>query len=103
FAGDYVDAMWRMLQPAEPRDYVIGTGETHTVRELVEIAFSHLGLDWQRYVKQDERYLRPAEVDVLLADPSRARAELGWSPTVDFRSLVTMMVDADLNLLSQRR
>ena len=103
FAGDYVDAMWRMLQPAEPRDYVIGTGETHTVRELVEIAFSHLGLDWQRYVKQDERYLRPAEVDVLLADPGRARAELGWSPTVDFRSLVTMMVDADLNLLSQRR
>ncbi|MBL8978465.1 MAG: GDP-mannose 4,6-dehydratase [Gemmatimonadetes bacterium] len=103
FAGDYVDAMWRMLQPAEPRDYVIGTGETHTVRELVEIAFGHLGLDWQRYVKQDERYLRPAEVDVLLADPSRARAELGWSPTVDFRSLVTMMVDADLNLLSQRR
>ena len=103
FAGDYVDAMWRMLQPAEPRDYVIGTGETHTVRELVEIAFGHLGLDWQRYVKQDERYLRPAEVDVLLADPSRARAELGWSPTVDFRSLVTMMVDADLNLLSLRR
>lgn len=103
FAGDYVDAMWRMLQPAEPRDYVIGTGETHTVRELVEIAFSHLGLEWQRYVKQDERYLRPAEVDILLADPSRARAELGWSPTVDFRSLVTMMVDADLNLLSQRR
>lgn len=103
FAGDYVDAMWRMLQPAQPRDYVIGTGETHTVRELVEIAFSHLGLDWQKYVKQDERYLRPAEVDILLADPGRARAELGWTPTVDFRSLVTMMVDADLNLLSQRR
>lgn len=103
FAGDYVDAMWRMLQPAVPRDYVIGTGETHTVRELVEIAFSHLGLDWQQYVKQDDRYLRPAEVDILLADPGRARAELGWTPTVDFRSLVTMMVDADLHLLSQRR
>lgn len=103
FAGDYVDAMWRMLQPAEPRDYVIGTGETHTVRELVEIAFSHLGLDWRQYVKQDDRYLRPAEVDILLADPGRARAELGWTPTVDFRSLVTMMVDADLHLLSQRR
>lgn len=103
FAGDYVDAMWRMLQPAEPRDYVIGTGQTHTVRELVETAFSHLGLDWQRYVKQDERFRRPAEVDVLLADPSRALAELGWSPTVDFRSLVTMMVDADLNRLSQRQ
>jgi GDPmannose 4,6-dehydratase len=103
FAGDYVDAMWRMLQPPEPRDYVIGTGETHTVRDLVEIAFSHLGLDWRKYVKQDDRYLRPAEVDILLADPGRARAELGWTPTVDFRSLVTLMVDADLNLLSQRR
>ncbi len=102
FAGDYVDAMWRMLQQPEPRDYVIGTGETHSVRELVEIAFQHLGLDWQRYVKVDERFRRPAEVDVLQADPGRARRELGWAPTVDFRRLVTMMVDADLAALGRR-
>jgi GDPmannose 4,6-dehydratase len=100
FAGDYVDAMWRMLQQPSPRDYVIGTGETHTVRELVEIAFAHLDLDWKAYVKTDERFMRPAEVDVLLADPERARRELGWSPTVNFRELVTMMVDADLARLS---
>ncbi|MBK7350272.1 MAG: GDP-mannose 4,6-dehydratase [Gemmatimonadetes bacterium] len=99
FAGDYVDAMWRMLQRPEPRDYVIGSGETHTVRELVEIAFGHLGLDWQQYVTTDPKFLRPAEVDVLLADPGLARRDLGWSPTVDFRRLVTMMVDADLALL----
>jgi GDPmannose 4,6-dehydratase len=99
YAGDYVDAMWRMLQQAEPRDYVIGTGETHTVRDLVEVAFSHVGLEWQSYVQSDPKFMRPAEVDVLLADPTRARTELGWTPTVHFRELVTMMVDEDLKRL----
>ena len=103
YAGDYVDAMWRMLQQAEPRDYVIGTGETHTVRELVEVAFSHVGLEWQRYVRSDPKFIRPAEVDVLLADPTRARKELGWTPTVHFRELVTMMVDEDLKRLGALR
>jgi len=103
YAGDYVDAMWRMLQQAEPRDYVIGTGETHTVRELVEVAFSHVGLEWQGYVRSDPQFMRPAEVDVLLADPSRARRELGWAPAVRFRELVTMMVDEDLKRLQAAR
>lgn len=103
FAGDYVDAMWRMLQHPEPRDYVVGSGETHTVQELVEIAFGHLGLDWRQHVRTDPRFLRPAEVDVLLADPSQARRDLGWTPTVGFRQLVTMMVDADLALLGAAR
>jgi GDPmannose 4,6-dehydratase len=102
YAGDYVDAMWRMLQQPEPRDYVVGTGETHSVREVVEIAFQHVGLDWRPYVKIDERYLRPAEVDVLQADPSKARRDLGWAPTVDFPRLVTMMVDADLAALGRQ-
>jgi len=84
FAGDYVDAMWRMLQPPAPEDYVIGTGIAHSVREVVEIAFSHVGLDWQKHVVIDPRFLRPAEVDVLLADPTKARTRLGWSPTVSF-------------------
>ncbi len=99
FAGDYVEAMWRMLQHPEPKDYVIGTGDTHTVRELVELAFSHAGLDWQKYVVLDPQFIRPAEVDVLLADPARASQELGWRPTVDFGGLVRMMVDADLKRL----
>ncbi len=99
FAGDYVEAMWRMLQQPEPKDYVIGTGDTHTVRELVELAFSHAGLDWQKYVVLDPQFIRPAEVDVLLADPARASQELGWRPTVDFGGLVRMMVDADLKRL----
>jgi GDPmannose 4,6-dehydratase len=99
FAGDYVDAMWRMLQQGEPRDYVVGTGVTHTVRELVEIAFGHVGLDWREYVRIDERFRRPAEVDLLQADPSRARTELGWRATVDFAGLIRMMVDADLERL----
>jgi GDPmannose 4,6-dehydratase len=103
YAGDYVDAMWRMLQGPTPSDYVIGTGQTHTVRELVEIAFAHVGLDWRPHVRIDERFMRPAEVDILLADPSKARRELGWSPTIDFRGLVTMMVDADLALLGRGR
>jgi GDPmannose 4,6-dehydratase len=96
FAGDYVDAMWRMLQPAQPADYVVGTGVTHTVRELCEIAFQHAGLDWHKHVKVDASLVRPAEVDVLLADPGRIQRELGWAPRVDFATLVRMMVDADL-------
>jgi GDPmannose 4,6-dehydratase len=96
FAGDYVDAMWRMLQQDEPRDYVIGTGETHTVRELCEVAFGHVGLDWKKYVKVDPRFVRPAEVDMLLADAGQARRDLGWTPKVSFEQLVKMMVDADL-------
>lgn len=96
FAGDYVDAMWRMLQADEPADYVIGTGETWSVRQLCEEAFGYLNLDWQRYVRQDDRFLRPAEVDMLVADASKARRELAWEPQVGFRELVRMMVDADL-------
>jgi GDPmannose 4,6-dehydratase len=103
YAGDYVRAMWHMLQQPEAQDYVIGTGEAHSVRELVEVAFAHVGLDWQRYVVSDPRYHRPAEVDVLLADPAKARRELGWAPTVSFEELVAMMVDADLRRLSARR
>jgi len=102
FAGDYVDAMWRMLQPPAPEDYVIGTGIAHSVREVVEIAFSHVGLDWQKHVVIDPRFLRPAEVDVLLADPTKARTRLGWSPTVSFDDLVRSMVDADLARLARR-
>jgi GDPmannose 4,6-dehydratase len=99
YAGDYVEAMWRMLQQEIPRDYVVGSGETHSVRELVDLAFSHVGLDYRKYVVSDPKYYRPAEVDVLLADPSKARGELGWAPTVGFADLVTMMVDADLERL----
>ncbi len=100
FAGDYVDAMWRMLQQPQPADYVVGTGETHSVRELCEVAFSHAGLDWKRYVKVDPRFVRPAEVDTLQADPSKAKRELGWAPRTSFTDLVRMMVDADLERLS---
>ncbi len=100
FAGDYVEAMWAMLQLDEPGDLVVATGETHPVRELVELAFGHLGLDWQRYVKQDERFHRPAEVDLLIGDPGRARSVIGWQPRTGFADLVRMMVDADLAALS---
>ena len=100
FAGDYVRAMWLMLQQDRPDDYVIATGVSHSVRELVEIAFARVGLDWQKYVRVDPALLRPAEVDHLLGDPSKARAELGWTPTVSFKQLVEMMVDADVALLS---
>jgi GDPmannose 4,6-dehydratase len=103
YAADYVDAMWRMLQQPTAQDYVIGTGVCHTVRELVEAAFGHVGLDWQEYVTADPRFIRPAEVDLLVADASKARAELGWTPTVDFAGLVGMMVDADLERLGARR
>jgi GDPmannose 4,6-dehydratase len=100
YAGDYVDAMWRMLQSETPDDYVIGTGETHTVRELVAIAFAHVGLDWKRHVVVDGTLVRPAEVDVLRADPSKARRQLDWRPTVGFAELVRMMVDADMERLA---
>ena len=100
FAGDYVDAMWRMLQQPKPVDYVIGTGETHSVRELCEIAFAHAGLDWKRHVKVDPGFVRPAEVDTLQADAARARRELGWAPRTTFAELVRMMVDADLERLA---
>jgi GDPmannose 4,6-dehydratase len=100
FAGDYVEAMWLMLQQPEARDYVVGTGETHSVRELVELAFGHVGLDYRQYVVSDPRFHRPAEVDLLLADPTKAREELGWKPKVTFPELVAMMVDADMTRLS---
>ncbi|MBD94800.1 MAG: GDP-mannose 4,6-dehydratase [Acidobacteria bacterium] len=96
FAGDYVRAMWSMLQQETPGDFVIATGVSHSVQDLVQTAFSHVGLEWQEYVRTDPSFLRPAEVDHLIGDSSRARAELGWQPTVDFKALVTMMVDADL-------
>jgi len=88
--------MWRMLQQDTPDDYVAATGETHTVREFCEIAFSHVGLDYEQYVTCDQRFVRPAEVDLLLGDPSKAKAALGWEPKVSFRELVEMMVDADM-------
>ncbi|MGE3621847.1 MAG: GDP-mannose 4,6-dehydratase [Acidimicrobiia bacterium] len=103
FAGDYVDAMWRMLQQDEPGDYVVATGETHSVRELCELAFGHVELDWQAHVVQDERFMRPAEVDLLVGDPSKAAKELDWQPTTTFPELVRMMVDADLALLEATR
>jgi GDPmannose 4,6-dehydratase len=100
FAGDYVRAMWLMLQQEKADDYVIATGESHSVRELVEIAFGHVGLDWQKHVRLDPKFLRPAEVDHLIGDASKARDTLGWKPAVDFQQLVKMMVDADLARLA---
>lgn len=100
FAGDYVKAMWMMLQQEEPDNYVIATGETHSVGEMCETAFGYAALDWQKYVVQDERFMRPAEVDYLVGDATKAREVLGWEPTVSFPELVRMMVDADLALLS---
>jgi GDPmannose 4,6-dehydratase len=100
FAGDYVEAMWMMLQHDSPDTFVVGTGETHSVRELCEIAFGHAGLDYKEFVIQDERYYRPAEVDLLISDPSKVRAVLGWEPAVSFKELVTMMVEADMERLS---
>jgi GDPmannose 4,6-dehydratase len=101
FTGDFVRAMHMMLQQAQPVDYVIGTGETHTVREFLEIAFSEVGLDWRKFVVIDPKLVRPAEVDLLISDPRRARQELGWEPKVTFRELVKMMVDADVALISR--
>jgi GDPmannose 4,6-dehydratase len=102
FAGDYVRAMWLMLQQDQPDDYVVAMGVSHSVRELVEIAFGHAGLDWERHVRTDASLLRPAEVDQLIGDAGKARRQLGWAPTVDFRGLVTMMVDADLERHGRR-
>ena len=99
FSGDYVNAMWLMLQQDQPDDYVVATGEAHSVQELVEVAFARVGLDWEKFVGIDERYLRPAEVDHLIGDPAKAKTQLGWEPTVDFKGLVHMMVDADLERL----
>jgi GDPmannose 4,6-dehydratase len=103
FAGDYVDAMWRMLQQDEPDDYVVATGETHTVERLVELAFDHAGLDRDEHVRTDPALIRPAEVDLLVGEPSKAKEKLGWEPTVDFEALVRMMVDADLERLTAAR
>ena len=100
FAGDYVEAMWRMLQQDRPDDFVIATGVSHSVRNLVEVAFGHAGLDWQTHVRLDPKFIRPAEVELLIGDSSRARKELGWSPAVDFSGLIKMMVDADVDRLS---
>ncbi len=96
FSGDYVRAMWLMLQQDQPNDYVIATGEAHSVQEFVEVAFAHAGLDWQKHVGVDPRFLRPAEVDHLIGDPAKAKKELGWEPSVTFKQLVAMMVDADI-------
>lgn len=103
FAGDYVEAMWRMLQQDKPDSYVIGMGETHSVREFCEIAFGHVGLDYREFVVQDERFYRPAEVDLLISDPSKARNVLGWEPAANFKELVTMMVDADMERLGSKK
>src|SRR6476620_6071779 len=102
FAGDYVEAMWRMLQQPEADDYVIATGETHSIRDFLDAAFAHVGIDeWAPYVRQDERFMRPAEVDLLIGDASKARDVLGWKPQVTFPELVAMMVDADLEAAQQ--
>jgi len=102
YAGDYVRAMWLMLQQPEPDDYVVATGETHAVEEAVEIAFSHVGLDWHDYVKTDPKFFRPAEVDLLVGDCSKAKNVLGWKPEVSFQELITMMVDHDLKVLKSQ-
>ncbi len=102
FAGDYVEGMWLMLQQEQPDDYVLATGETHSVRELLDAAFSALDLDWTKYVEIDPRYFRPAEVDLLLGDASKARAKLGWKPKVGFHELVKMMVEADTEAVRKR-
>lgn len=103
FAGDYVEAMWLMLQQDEPDDYVIATGETHSVRDLLDEAFGYLGLDWQAHVEIDPRYFRPAEVDLLIGDASKARRKLGWQPRVSFRELVRMMVDEDMRSVESKK
>jgi GDPmannose 4,6-dehydratase len=102
-ARDYVDAMWRMLQVETADDYVVGTGETHSVREFLTLAFARAGLDWEEHVKIDPRYMRPAEVDLLLSDPTKAREKLGWTPTVTFPELVARMVDSDLELAAREK
>jgi len=101
YARDYVEAMWLMLQQPEPDDYVVAMGETHSVRELVEVAFSHVGLHWQDHVVIDPAFVRPAEVDLLIGDPAKARAKLGWAPRTSFRQLVELMVDTDMARLAR--
>jgi GDPmannose 4,6-dehydratase len=103
FAGDYVKAMWLMLQQDTPDDYVVATGETHTVKELVQLAFDRVGLDWEKYVVIDPRFIRPAEVDLLIGQPAKANKVLGWVPETSFPTLVNMMVDADMDRLSARK
>ncbi len=102
FAGDYVEAMWLMLQQDEPDDYVIATGETHSVQEFCELAFGMVGLDWREWVVQDERYMRPAEVDLLIGDPSKAATVLGWKPRTAFPELVAMMMESDMELVGRQ-
>ncbi len=102
YAGDYVEAMWLMLQQEEPDDYVIATGETHSVREFLDVAFGHLDLDWKRYVKIDPKYYRPTEVDLLIGDAGKAKARLHWEPKVMFKELAVMMVEADLRMERER-
>ena len=103
YARDYVEAMWLMMQADEPDDYVIATGETHSVREFLQEAFGHLGLDWEKYVEIDPRYFRPAEVDLLLGDPTKARTILGWEPKVSFKELVKIMVDSDMKMAEREQ
>jgi len=103
YAKEYVEAMWLMLQQPKPDDYVVATGETHSVREFLELAFAHAGLHWKKYVKLDARYLRPSEVDILIGDYSKARRKLGWKPKTKFTDLVKLMVDADIELLRRHR
>jgi len=103
YAGDYVRAMWLMLQQDQPDDYVVGTGSTHSVQEFCEVAFSYVGLDWHDYVVQDPRFMRPAEVDLLVADPSKAKRVLNWEPSVSFETLIKLMIDADLKRLQQEQ
>ena len=102
YAKEFVEAMWLMLQQDKPDDYVIATGETHSVRELCEEAFTRAGLDWREYVEMDKRYLRPAEVDILIGDASKAKRVLGWEPKTKFKELVQLMVDADTKLLEDK-
>ena len=103
FAGDYIEAMWLMLQQDKPDDYVIATERTHTVRRFCEIAFGHVGLNWQDHVILDERFVRPAEVDLLIGDATKAHEQLGWQPRTSFEDLVAMMVDSDLAALQEDR
>ena len=103
YAKEYVEAMWLMLQQDKPDDYVIATGETHSVREFLEESFAHVGLNWEKYVVQDARYMRPAEVDLLIGDPTKAEKQLGWKPKTKFKDLVKIMVEADIELLKAHR
>jgi len=103
YAGDYVEAMWRMLQQDQPDDYVVATGESHSVREFLDEVFGYLDLDWREYVEIDPRYFRPTEVDVLQGDASKARTKLGWEPKVTFRQLARMMTEADLKLAEEEK